>query len=411
MTPVSSVLSRAAIALLAGVALASLAVNTVPGMYWDAVEWRMGDLPGSVVAQAGRVTPARVVADLLMSAFVFLIGKELWEAVARETGGFAGRAAIGPAVAVLGAMAGAVIAWLILAALLETPDQVPHATGWVVPLGSDVLIAYLFGRRVFGSGHPALQLLLFVVLLDGLLALAVAGIVAPGGTLRLPWLVLPGVAAAAGWLAMTAPAAAPGASERRRARASHLWPWLVLGALSWAGVAAAGLPPALGFLPLIPVLPRAPRSFGLFAVAEAFLTDPANRIAQRLRPVLPALLFLFGLTHGALDLGAMAPATWITLGALWIGKPLGLLAGATFALRAMHLPLPRGIVAADLPAVAMLMGAGLTIPALALDSALPGGVVQDAARLGLGLSLLAGPLAVLAFAPPRRRGALPTPRS
>jgi NhaA family Na+:H+ antiporter len=164
-------------------------------------------------------------------------------------------------------------------------------------------------------------------------------------------------------------------------------------------VAAAGLPPALGLLPLLPAMPRAPHSFGLFAVAEAFLTDPANRIARRLRPALPPVLFLFGLTHGALDLAAADSVTWTTVAALWLGKPAGLLAGA-FAARVMldaALP-PRR----DLLAVALLSSLSFTAPALTIGIALPGGATAEAARLGFGLALLAGPAAVLAFA--RRRG-------
>jgi NhaA family Na+:H+ antiporter len=41
------------------------------------------------------------------------------------------------------------------------------------------------------------------------------------------------------------------------------------------------------------------------------------------------------------------------------------------------------------------MGMGFTVPVLTLDTALPGGAMQEAARLGLAFSLLAGPLSLL----------------
>jgi len=44
--------------------------------------------------------------------------------------------------------------------------------------------------------------------------------------------------------------------------------------------------------------------------------------------------------------------------------------------------------------VALVAGMGFTVPALSLESALPGGGMAEAARLGLALSLLAGPLAI-----------------
>ena len=41
------------------------------------------------------------------------------------------------------------------------------------------------------------------------------------------------------------------------------------------------------------------------------------------------------------------------------------------------------------------MGMAFTIPLGAIETALPGGAMQEAARLGLALSLLAGPMTLL----------------
>ena len=46
-------------------------------------------------------------------------------------------------------------------------------------------------------------------------------------------------------------------------------------------------------------------------------------------------------------------------------------------------------------AVIAILSMGFTVPVIALDSALPGGAMQEAARLGLAVSLFAGPLALL----------------
>jgi Na+:H+ antiporter, NhaA family len=121
------------------------------------------------------------------------------------------------------------------------------------------------------------------------------------------------------------------------------------------------------------------------------------------------ILFLFGLTHGALDVAAPAPTTWVALGALWIGKPLGLAIGLVVALRVLRLPAPRGLDRRDLIAIAGLASIGFTAPALVMETALPGGAMQEAARLGLAFSLIAGPAILVLFRPARRRGALPGP--
>ncbi len=62
---------------------------------------------------------------------------------------------------------------------------------------------------------------------------------------------------------------------------------------------------------------------------------------------------------------------------------------------ALDLRLPQGFSLRDLLAIALIMGLGFTVPVLSLETALPGGAMQEAARLGIALSLLAGPLAIL----------------
>jgi NhaA family Na+:H+ antiporter len=408
MTPVSPFLKRSALALVAGMALATAFVNLAPGAYFDTMEWRLADLPWSGGQPTGAVTPVRIVTDLLMAAFFFLLGKELWEALTIERSELAGRRGLAPGLAALGGMAGAALVWLLLTALIETAEEAAGTPGWTVPLGSDVVLAYAFGRRLFGSGHPALQVLLFVTIIGDIAALVLSGITHPGGPgVNLGWLAIAILVPCLGWALLTRPGTAPGATERAHLRAIAPWPWVGLGLVTWGAVAASGLPPAMGFLPLLPAMPPASRSFGLFAQAEGFLTDPANRVAQVLRPASVAILFLFGLTHGALDPAALAPTTWVALGALWIGKPLGLALGLFVALRLLGLPRPRGLDTSDLVAIAGLASIGFTAPALVMETALPGGAMQEAARLGLALSLLAGPAILLLFRPPRRRGALP----
>ncbi len=286
------------------------------------------------------------------------------------------------------------VVWLILSALFETAEEAVPGGGWAVPLGSDVVLCYLVGRYVFGAGSAALHVLLLVTIGMDLAGLLLLGFAFPQEPLRLLWLLLPLVAAIGVWVAVGRGAHSD-ASEIQRQRALHLWPYMLAGAVSWIGVAASGLPPALGLLPIIPAIPHADRAFGLFAEAEEFLTDPLNRFAHLMVKPLIAVLFLFGLTQGGMDLQAFAPTTFITLLSLWVGKPLGILAGIYIAVRLLKLPIPASVTLRDLRFVAGIAAMGFTVPLLALDSALPGGAMQEAARLGLALSLLAGPVMLM----------------
>jgi NhaA family Na+:H+ antiporter len=129
-----------------------------------------------------------------------------------------------------------------------------------------------------------------------------------------------------------------------------------------------------------------------------------NRLSHILMGPVIVVLFLFALTRGALDFAALGPTTWITLGSFWLGKPLGIMA-VVWGLHALGYRLPARLDRRDLAYVAGLMGIGFTLPLMTLETALPGGQMQEAARLGLGLTLLVGPALVLLARnlPPARR--------
>ncbi|MFN3822817.1 MAG: Na+/H+ antiporter NhaA [Pseudorhodobacter sp.] len=398
MTPVSPVLRRFGLALLAGAGLASVCVALVPGAYYDLVEWTLAD--GARRLFAPTLTPATIVANLLMPFFLLLIGKELWESLRIERGPVAMDRLPAPVLISVGGMAGAALVWTLATLALQTAEEAQGTPGWVFPMGSDVVLAFVFGRLIFGRGHPALQLLLFVTIFDDIAGLVLAGIFAPAlpgaGATRFLWLLLPLAAAVLAHLALTRPAQHPGATEVTRQRANHLWLWVLPGAVSWFGVAMAGFPPALGLLPLLPAMPHSDRSFGLFAEAEGFLTDPLNRLSHLLMGPLVAVLLVFAFTHGALVPAAITePTTAITLLALWIGKPAGVLAAIVIC-RTLGLGLPLAPGWREAGLIAGLTGIGFTVPLLALTGTLPGGVMQEAARLGLALSVLAGPVMWLA---------------
>jgi NhaA family Na+:H+ antiporter len=396
MYRVSPFVTRFAHALLGGAILATLWVNLAPASYYDSIELRLFDLtlPHWIAPLPVSLTPFGVIAEGLMALLFFFIGKELWEALILERGALAGRQAILPLGLTIGGLVGAAGLWTLTAALFETAEEASRATGWQVPLGSDVVLCFLVGRRVFGPGHPALHLLLLLTISTDILALLILGLTQPFDVLRPGWLLLPLAAGVAVW-ALFGRAPAAGAPERDRRARLQLWPYALAGALSWVGVVAAGLPGALGLLPIIPAIAHADRSFGLFAEVEQLLHDPLNRLAHSLVWPLTIILFLFGLTRGGVDLAAFAPTTLSVLAGLWLGRPLGMVVIGLGLAAILGLRLPPGVGVRDVLTIAAIMAMGFTVPVLALDSALPGGAMQEAARLGLALSLLAGALALV----------------
>ena len=409
MYRVSTFLRDFALALIAGAVVATLWVNLSPASYYDAMEWRLIDLslPGWIAADDYGLTLIRLVGEVLMALFFFVLGKEIWEALMLERGALHGARAAVPVIGAVAAMVAGVIGWLVLSGMLETAEEAYPGAGWAVPLGADAVLAYVFGRLIFGPAHPALHVLLLMAIAMDIVGLLVQGLAFPEAGLTLAWLVLPLMASLVVW-ALAGRWAHAGAGERQRRRALAIWPYALAGVVSWIGVFPAGLPPALGLLPIIPAMPHADHAFGLFAEAEEYLTDPLNRLSHLLVRPLYLVLFLFGLTHGAVDLLAFAPTTLVTLGSFWLAKPLGMILGGLVIARAFGFRLPPGMGRRDFVIVALLGGMGFTVPLLSLASGLPGGGMQEAARMGLALSLLAGVAAVILaplvrFRPPRGR--------
>ena len=398
---VSSFVRHFARALTGGVVVATAWVNLAPSSYYDAIELRLADLPMPDFTGVAdlTLTPMSIVSEGLMALFLFFIGKELWEAVALGRGALVSRVPrLMPIGAVLGGMLGAAAAWTIWSLVFVTAEEAFFATGWprgvTVPFGSDVVLCYVFGRMVFGREHPALHLLLLITIGFDISGLLAAGLSDPLAVIRPLWLLLPVLALGVTW-ALVSRLARPEATELQHRRAHALWPYLVAGALCWVGIALSGLPPALGLLPLIPIIPHAERSFGLFAEAEEYLSDPLNRLTHLMVRPLPWILFLFGLTRGGVDFSALSPSTGSVLAALWIGKPLGLITGVLLAGALTGRLLPHELRLSDLLLIAVISGTGFTVPVLSIGVALPGGTLAEAARLGLALSLCAGPFAIL----------------
>lgn len=408
MYRVSPFVTRFARALLGGAILATVWVNLSPASYYDAIEFRLADiaLPAWLRPLPLALTPISVVSDGLMALFFFFIGKELWEALALPRGALHGRQAILPLGLSLGGMIGAGGVWMLAATLFETAEKASLGSGWQVPLGSDVVICFLVGRSLFGPGHPALHLLLVLTIATDILALLVLGLTRPLAALQPIWLGLPLGAALCIWATLgRAPLAA--ASERALRARQVLWPYVLAGLVSWLGVAASGLPPALGLLPIVPAIAHANHSFGLLAEVEELLHDPLNRLAHALVRPLTAVLFLFGLTRGGVDLAAFTPTTLVTLAGLWLGRPMGMLVLGLGLAAALGLRLPAGVSLRDIMAIAVIMAMGFTVPLVAIETALPGGVMQEAARLGLAISLLAGPVALMLAGAQRKAGKSP----
>ena len=399
MYRVSHALSLFALCLAAGIALAMLWANVAPQTYQDMVEWRLIDgfaigypNPDAAGMANRTLTLHYLVNNGLMALFFLLAGKEVWEALSQKSGALRGGSAVVPVGATVGAMTGPILIYLAIAATTRGADWQALRGGWAIPAAGDLVLTYIIGRTVLGRRHPGLRLLMLVAITSDCAALVGLGLFFPVGPLQPLWLILPLAAPVLAW-GLVGRSGQTRQQESWQKRFGPL-PWAIAGVLSWYGVQQAGLHPAFGLLPLVPAIPHANRAFGFFAEAEDYLTDPLNRIAHLLTWPVAATLFLFGLINGGGQILAYAPATSVTFFALLLGKPLGLLLGATLTAHLFGRRLPDGISPVDLALLGLIAGCSFTVPMLLADATLPGGAVLEAAKLGLIASLVLAPLAV-----------------
>ena len=409
MYRVSNFITTFALCLLAGTSIALVWANFSPESYQDFVELRLidgfpvgYDNPDAIGAGGRTLTLQYLINTVLMSFFFFLTGKEIWEALIQKQGSLRGPEALVPFGAVLGCMLGPALVYIGLAALDGSSEAGSISGGWAIPAATDVAVAYWVGRMVFGPGHPALRLLMLIAICADIVALLILGFLHQSATLEPLWLLLPLIASVLVFVLFNWLPRQLDRGDQLRARSTWVrkkvsfWPYALAGALSWYGFQEAGLHPALGLLPIIPAIPHADRAFGFFAEAEEYLSDTLNRIAHLLTWPVAGVLMLFGLTHGGAVFAAAGTATWITLAAMVLGKPVGVFAGGMLAARLLGKALPKGVTPLDLAVVGCIAVIGLTVPLLMAGAALPGGQHQEAAKLGIVLSLIAGPLTVLA---------------
>ncbi len=401
MYRISPALNRFATALLLGALIATVWVNLSAASYYDFAEFRILDIamPLWLATHDVLVTPISVVGEMVMALFVAVIAKELWEAIAMERGPLAGTRLVGPLALMMGSILGAVLVWLALVVAFGLSDEFDGSLGWNAPIGSDVVLCYLFGRLVFGAAHPALKLALFISIAETLFGLLLAGLFSASYSLRLAWLMLPLAVSVLVWWRYGHRAASAQDTSGTARHGGSVWPYVIAGLASWAGTLAAGLPGALGLLPILPAIAHADRSFGLFAEAEGLLHDPLNRLAHVLIWPVTVTMFGFGLTFGAIDLSAFGALTIVVLAALWVGKPAGLFITA-FVLHRLGSPAfgaspLTDISRRDLLCIAPLIAIAFTGPALGLPWTLPQGIMAESARLGLAISLLAGPVCLI----------------
>jgi Na+:H+ antiporter, NhaA family len=288
--------------------------------------------------------------------------------------------AVNPILATVGGVIGPILVYFGINALIGGPSLL---RGWGIPTATDIALAWLVARIVFGGGHPAISFLLLLAIADDAVGLAIIAVFYPD----------PAQPVEPAWLLLTAAGMAIAYGLRRLKVASY-WPYLLTGGLcSWTGLFNAHLHPALALVFIVPFLPHPTRE--TLHIFEEDYEDRStiHRFEHEWKVIVDFGLFMFGLANTGVQFTSIGPATWVVLGALAIGKTGGIFIMGWLG-RHMGYPLPEKVGGKELALVGLIAGIGLTVALFVSGEAFPDPGTQGAAKMG---ALLSGGCAIVAI--------------
>lgn len=366
-----NLLREFSIPLLAGVIVALIWVNMNPVGYQYFIHNRMFDV----------ISFHFLTNDLFMVLFFGIAAAEITQSCLPGGDLYPLRKAINPLLATLGGVAGPVIVYFTLNAIIGEPEL---RRGWGIPTATDIALAWLVARIVFGGRHPAISFLLLLAIADDAIGLAVIAVFYPDpSTPTQPvWLVLTAVGMIIAYLL-------------RCYKVKSYWPYLLAGGiLSWCGLFKAHLHPALALVFIIPFLPQPPRENDHVFEQNPQECSTLGNFEHEWKIVVDFGLFMFGLANAGVELTSIGTATWLVLASLVIGKTAGVFSMGWLGQK-MGYPLPARVHIKELILVGIIAGVGLTVALFVAGEAFSDPVNQGAAKMGALCSVVCAVIAIV----------------
>lgn len=387
--------------MLAGVAVALLVANTYPHLYHEILEWE--PIRGFQVF-GYPVTFHFLVDDIFMVFFFAIAAKEITEAAL--PGGLLNpiSKAVSPLIATLGGVLGPVAIFFLCIAFsfengiysAEFDDRGQLSRGWGIPTATDIALAWLVARAVFGKGHPAVLFLLLLAVVDDAIGLVIIAV----------YYGDPMQPAEPVWLLLSLSGMAV-AFVLRRAGVTHWQAYVALGGpLAWSGLVLAHLHPALALAVIVPFIPGPARDVGFFAGGDEvdevgeeraerlhLEHSPLHLFEHQMKAFVDFGLFFFAFANAGVEFANVGAMTWIVLGSLVVGKTIGVTLFGWLA-SLMGFALPGGMTRVDLCMAGFIAALGLTVALFVATAAYVEPGLQGQAKMGALLSGAVGLVAV-----------------
>ncbi|HIG86326.1 MAG TPA: sodium:proton antiporter [Planctomycetes bacterium] len=369
-------LQEFSIPLIAGVIAALLAANLAPDWYqhWFGAGHGEGpevwELPGHLMVFGHHLNLHFFINSVFMVFFFGIATKEITEACLPGGSLNPPRKAVNPLIATLGGVVGPVAVFFLAMNFIgpegfnaKPSEWNEYLRGWGIPTATDIALAWLVARAVFGSGHPAINFLLLLAIADDAIGLGIIAVFYGD----------PEVPNRPEFLGLVAAGMALAYVLRRRSVRAW-WPYIFLaGGLSWCGLMMAHLHAALALVPIVPFLPAPSRDVGLFSSGDE-VDKMGEKTAEDLGLQHSTLenyehqtklfvdfgLFFFAMGNAGVEFSSVGLMTWVIFASLLVGKTVGIVAFGLFG-KILGFPLPTGMVFKDLFLAGLIAGLGLTV--------------------------------------------------
>lgn len=391
-----NILQEFSIPLLSGVVVAMVWANLDHESYEHVIHW----VPIADLEIFGHlVTHHWLVNDIFMVFFFGIAAKEITESCLPGGNLNPITKSINPLLATLGGVVGPVLVFFAGMSFLYGPtdDLETLRRGWGIPTATDIALAWLVARTVFGAGHPAINFLLLLAVADDAIGLAIIAIFYgdPHLPARPEFLLLIGAGMAIAY----------------GMRGAGLKSWIpyiaVCGPLAWLGLFLAHLHPALALVFIVPFLPGPRRDIGMFAdedevdrMGEALAQDlhmehsPLHQFEHQMKLFVDLGLFFFAFTNAGVVLASIGTMTWLILGSLVIGKTVGITLLGLFG-RMIGFPLPNRMGVRELVMAGFVAALGLTVALFVAGAAFTEPILLGQAKMGALFSGFVGLAAIL----------------
>lgn len=303
------------------------------------------------------------VNEIAMAFFLALIVQEVLEALMPGGALHTFRLWGLPLIAAAGGMLGATGVYM---AYVHWQYETLLVQAWPVMAAIDVAVPYYLLKTIWRRGNALPFFLLLALATDAFGVLVIA--------------LRPGTASFQNGGVLLLGAAVGSAALFASVGVRSFWPYLaVCGTASWCGLYMMQLHPALALVPIVPFLPREPRSLDMFADRKP--DDAVHQFEHEWNEGVQVVLFLFGLVNAGVILKGYDTGTWAMLTASLVGRPLGVVATVAIA-AALGFRLPARVGWHEIAIVALATSCGFTFALFFATGTLATGPLLAQIKLG-----------------------------